>query len=284
MQSRHHSAGFDSTAAPMSDEGSQMTDASATAQPLGGRVALVTGASRGIGAETACVLAAQGAAVLLAARSLDQTERIAADIRAAGGQAEAIACDVGIWDDVQTAVASAVAAFGAIDILVNNAGLIDPIARLVDSDPAEWGHVFDVNAKGVYHGMRAAMPVMIAAGGGTIVTISSGAAHQPLEGWSHYCASKAAAAMLTRAAHLESHDAGIRAIGLSPGTVATHMQETIRKSQINRVSALDWSAHIPADWPARAVAWLCGPDGDAHAGTEVSLRDATIRTRIGLLA
>lgn len=259
-----------------------MSDAASL--PLDGRVALVTGASRGIGAETARALAADGATVLLAARTLAQAESVAAGIRAKGGRAEAIACDVADWAQMQGAVAHACDRFGAIDILVNNAGLIDPIARLSDSDPTDWGHVFDVNAKGVYFGMRAALPPMIAAGGGTIVTISSGAAHQPLEGWSHYCASKAAAAMLTRSVHLENAGQGVRAIGLSPGTVATYMQETIRESRINPVSALDWSAHIPADWPARAVAWLCGPAGDAFAGTEVSLRDEEIRKRIGLLA
>jgi NAD(P)-dependent dehydrogenase (short-subunit alcohol dehydrogenase family) len=266
------------------DRGPEMTDPSTSATPLAGRVALVTGASRGIGAETARVLAAQGAAVLLTARSLPLIEAVAAEIRANGGRAEAMACDVGDWAQVEASVAQARATFGALDILVNNAGLIDPIARLADSDPAEWAHVFDVNAKGVFHGMRAALPGMIAAGGGTIVTVSSGAAHQALEGWSHYCASKAAAAMLTEAAHLENRDAGIRAIGLSPGTVATYMQETIRESRVNPVSALDWSAHIPADWPARAIAWLCGPAGDEFAGTEVSLRDNAIRARVGLPA
>lgn len=259
-----------------------MTDA--TSQPLEGRVALVTGASRGIGAQTARALAADGAAVLLAARTVAQAEAVAADIRDTGGRAEAIACDVADWAQMQGAAAYARDALGGLDILVNNAGLIDPIARLADSDPAAWGHVFDVNAKGVYFGMRAALPIMIAAGGGTIVTISSGAAHQPLEGWSHYCSSKAAAAMLTRAVHLENADQGIRAVGLSPGTVATYMQETIRESRVNPVSALDWSAHIPADWPARAVAWLCGPAGAEFAGTEVSLRDEGIRKRLGLLA
>ncbi|MFT4793760.1 MAG: NAD(P)-dependent dehydrogenase (short-subunit alcohol dehydrogenase family) [Paracoccaceae bacterium] len=261
-----------------------MTDADTPFQLLANRVALVTGASRGIGAQTARVLAACGASVLLTARTLPQIEAVAADIRAKGGRAEAMACDVAVWTDVERAAAYARDTLGGLDIVVNNAGLIDPITHIADSDPAEWGQVFDVNAKGVYHGMRAALPIMIAAGGGTIITISSGAAHQPLEGWSHYCASKAAAAMLTRAVHLEAHGAGIRAIGLSPGTVATYMQEAIRESRMNPVSALDWSAHIPADWPARAVAWLCGPAGDEFAGTEVSLRDNEIRTRIGLSA
>jgi NAD(P)-dependent dehydrogenase (short-subunit alcohol dehydrogenase family) len=90
--------------------------------------------------------------------------------------------------------------------------------------------------------------------------------------------------MLTRCADKESRDAGVTVMGLSPGTVATYMQEAISASGINPVSQLDWSAHIPADWPARAILWLCGPDGAAFAGEEVSLRDEGIRARVGLTA
>ena len=89
--------------------------------------------------------------------------------------------------------------------------------------------------------------------------------------------------MLTRALDHEARADGIRAISLSPGTVATDMQAAIRGSGINPVSQLDWSAHIPPDWPARALLWLCGSEGDEFLGAEVSLRDETIRRRIGLL-
>ena len=117
-----------------------------------------------------------------------------------------------------------------------------------------------------------------------VLTVSSGAASYPLEGWSAYCASKAGAAMLLRCLDLESRQDGIRAIGLSPGTVATDMQQVIRASGVNPVSQLDWSAHIPADWPARALVWLATPAADDLVGTEVSLRDEAIRRRIGLVA
>ncbi|WP_281175893.1 SDR family oxidoreductase [Ahrensia marina] len=82
------------------------------------------------------------------------------------------------------------------------------------------------------------------------INISSGAATSAWEGWSHYCATKAGVLSLTRVADKEYRDQGIRVIGLSPGTVATHMQEQIRASNINPISQLDWSAHIPADWVA----------------------------------
>jgi NAD(P)-dependent dehydrogenase (short-subunit alcohol dehydrogenase family) len=139
------------------------------------------------------------------------------------------------------------------------------------ADPEAWGQVIDINLKGVFHGMHAVLPVMLGQGGGSIITISSGAAHNPLEGWSHYCASKAAVAMLTRCLHLEHGAAGIRAMGLSPGTVATQMQKEIKASGVNPVSQLDWSDHIPPEWPAVALSWMCSPESDGHLGEEISL-------------
>ncbi len=88
--------------------------------------------------------------------------------------------------------------------------------------------------------------------------------------------------MLLRCVDREFAGKGIRAIGLSPGTVATDMQRQIKASGINRVSRLDWSDHIPPEWPARALVWLAGPEGDGFAGQEVSLRDEGIRRRVGL--
>jgi len=251
---------------------------------LSGKVALVTGASRGIGAATAIRLAAAGASVVLAARSADARRALLDRIEGADGRASAVFCDVTVYADVERAVAAAVKTFGRLDILVNNAGLIEPIARLADSDPSAWGQVIDVNVKGVYHGLRAAIPVMTAQGGGVIVNISSGAATGALEGWSHYCSSKAAALSLTRCADKEYREAGVRVVGLSPGTVATDMQVAIKASGLNPVSRLDPSAHIPAEWAAEAVAWLCTEAGAPYAGTDFSLKTEEARRLVGLVA
>ena len=142
----------------------------------------------------------------------------------------------------------------------------------------------DINLKGVFHGMRAVLPIMRAQGGGTIITVSSGAAANPIEGWSAYCASKAGALMLTRMAHLEEAAHGIRVLGLSPGTVATDMQVKIKASGVNAVSQLDFSVHIPAEWPARALVWMCRPEADDWLGQDISLRDDAIRRAVGLIA
>ncbi|MCE8514030.1 SDR family oxidoreductase [Ruegeria pomeroyi] len=246
---------------------------------LTGQTVVITGASRGIGAATARHFAGLGAQVALLARDGAALGALAGDI---GDQAMALPCDMGDWAAVAAAVAATEARFGPIHVLINNAGLIDPIARLADSNPEDWGRVLDVNLKGVYHGLRAVLPGMLAAGGGTVLNLSSGAATSALEGWSHYCATKAAVLALTRCADREYRDQGIRVIGLSPGTVATGMQVQIRASGINPVSRMDPSAHIPADWVACALAYLCGPGGDAHRGTDFSLKTAEGRAEAGL--
>jgi NAD(P)-dependent dehydrogenase (short-subunit alcohol dehydrogenase family) len=246
-----------------------------------GKVVAITGASRGIGAAAARVFAAAGAKVALLARSGAEVEALAAEI---GPDAMAVVCDVAEWDSVRAAVAAVLARFGRLDVWIGNAGVIEPIARLSDADPADWARAVQINLTGVFHGMRAVLPVMKAQGGGTVITISSGAAHNALEGWSAYCASKAGAAMLTRAAHLEEGANGLRIMGLSPGTVATDMQVKIKASGVNPVSQLDFAVHIPADWPAKCLLWMCGPAGDDWNGKEVSLRDEAVRRAVGLVA
>jgi NAD(P)-dependent dehydrogenase (short-subunit alcohol dehydrogenase family) len=246
---------------------------------LNGRTVMITGASRGIGAEAARAFARAGAKLALVARSADALADLVGEI---GSQAVALPCDIADYAQVERAVAGCVAAHGSLDILVNNAGVIEPIAHMAEADPAAWGAVIDINLKGVFHGMRAALPVMLEAGGGTILTIGSGAAHNPVEAWSHYCASKAGALMLTAMLDKEYADRGIRAISLSPGTVATQMQHEIKASGINPVSQLDWSDHIPPDWPARALVWMCSAAADGSLGGEISLRDPATRATLGL--
>ena len=248
---------------------------------LTGKTALITGASRGIGEAASRILAGYGANVVLAARSTHDCERIASEI---GDKALAVACDVARYNDVDSAVSKAVSHFGSLDILVNNAGLIDPIARIEDSDPEAWDQVVDVNVKGVYHGLRAAIPVMKQQGGGVIINISSGAATGVLEGWSHYCATKAAVLSLTRNAHMECMDDKVRVVGLSPGTVATDMQRSIKESGVNPVSQLNWSQHISPEWVGEAIAWLSTDAGRAYDGDDFSLKTEEGRRAVGLIS
>ncbi len=244
-----------------------------------GKVVAITGASRGIGAAAARAFAAAGAHVVLMARSVGDLTPLASET---GGLA--LHCDVADWASVNAAVARAVEAFGRLDVMVNNAGQIEPISPLAEADPADWARAVQVNLTGTFHGLRAAIPVMRAQGAGTIINISSGAATSPLEGWSAYCASKAGALMLTRAAHLEEGGRGLRILGLSPGTVATDMQRVIAASGVNPISKLAWEDHIPPEWPAKTLLWMCTPEADAFLGQDVKLRDEDIRRRVGLIA
>ena len=249
---------------------------------LDGQVVLITGASRGIGAAAARAFAAEGAAVTLFARSSNQIEHLAEELRATGARALAVSGDVADFPSVEKAVARTRSTFGRLDILVSNAAVIEPIGPLSSTDPGAWSRAISTNVSGVYNGLRAALPAMTAGGGGTVISIGSGAAHNPLEGWSSYCTSKAAVLMLARCVHHELKGKRIRAFSLSPGTIATDMQRAIKESGINPVSRMNFADHAPPEYPARALVWLCTPDADAFAGTEVSLRDPAIRARIGL--
>ena len=218
--------------------------------------------------------------VALLARNNTAIENLASEI---GTNAVAIRCDVSNYAEVQAAVSATVDRFGRLDAVINNAGVIEPISHLAASDPDAWGRAIDINLKGVYHVIRAVLPVMQAAGGGTVLMVSSGAAHAPVEAWCAYCASKAGASMLTRCVDLEARGFGIRAMALSPGTVATDMQHKIKASGINPVSQMRWSDHIPTDWPARTLLWMCSPDADEFVGQEISLKEDSIRRRAGLI-
>lgn len=244
---------------------------------------IITGASRGIGEAAARHFADLGARVMLTARSADAIEAIASEINAAGGTAKALACDVSDASQMQSVVDATVAAFGGVDVLVANAGMLEPVARIEDLAPADFARVIDINVNGVFYGIRAVVPIMKKAGGGTIITVGSGAATGTLEGWAHYCTSKAAAHHLSACLNREEGENGIRALVLSPGTVATDMQKIISASGINPVSKLAWEDHIPPQWPAKTLAWMCTSDADDWLGSVVALREEEVRKRVGLI-
>ena len=250
---------------------------------MDGKSVIITGASRGIGEATARHFASLGAKVMLTARSTGAIEKIAGEIRDAGGTAQAMGCDVSDAAQMQTVVDATVDAFGGVDVLIANAGMLDPVNRIEDLAPEDFARVIDINVNGVFYGIHAVLPQMKRAGGGTIITIGSGAATSTLEGWPHYCTSKAAVHHLNACLHKEEGENGIRALVLSPGTVATNMQEIIRDSGVNPVSQIAWENHIPPEWPARAMEWMCTTDADDWLGAVVSLREDEVRRRVGLI-
>ncbi len=244
---------------------------------LSGKTAIITGASRGIGAAAARRLSFAGANVVLLARTKSALENLASEI---GERALAFEADMADWSSVNGAIQAAQSTFGSVDILVNNAGVMDPVARLDEADPEAWSQVVDVNLKGPFYAVRAALPLMKARGG-VIINVSSGAAYNALEGWSHYCATKAGLLSLTRSVHKECAEQGIRCVGISPGTVATDMQKVIAASGVNPVSKLDWSQHISPEIVGDAITWLCTDASRAYDGRDFSLKTEEERAELG---
>ena len=246
------------------------------------QVVIVTGASRGIGAATALELAAQGFKVVLVARSPGPIQNLAETIRSQKGEALALACDISDNQAVEIAVWQTIAHFGKVTALINNAGVIEPIARLENSDVVQWQQAININLIGAYLGVRAVLPHFYKQGQGVIVNVSSGAAHKPLEGWSAYCASKAGLAMLTQSIALEAEGRGVKVYGFAPGLVDTDMQGQIRTSGINQVSRLARETLSSPQDAAKAISWLCLHSPQDLSGQELDVRDIALRQRIGL--
>jgi NADP-dependent 3-hydroxy acid dehydrogenase YdfG len=197
---------------------------------LNGKVALVTGASSGIGAATARKLAANGIKVGLAARRVDKLQALAEEIRAGGGEALVIEMDVTDSASVNAGVAALTQAFGTVDILVNNAGLM-PISDFDSFKTDEWHRMVDVNIKGVLNATAAVLPVLIAKNGGHIVNLSSIAGRKVFKGLGVYCATKFAVAAISDGLRMEvGPKYGIRVTCLQPGAVESELFEHISDS------------------------------------------------------
>ena len=190
---------------------------------LEGKRAVVTGGNSGIGRAAVERFAAEGAAVMVAARDPVRSANVVAAVRAAGGVAEAVTCDVRDAVACDEAVAAAVAAFGGIDILFNNAGIIFRERTAPDTTTEEWQATMAVNATGTFLMSRAVVPAMITAGGGSIVNNASYFGLVGGRGAAAYCASKGAVVLLTKAMALDHAGDGIRANCIAPGSVDTPM-------------------------------------------------------------
>ncbi|MBL4740112.1 MAG: SDR family oxidoreductase [Sneathiella sp.] len=249
---------------------------------LSGKVVIVTGASRGIGATAAVEFAQAGAKLSLCSTNAAACSDTLETIGNEGGIAFAASCDMSNYEAVEKLISETIERYGKIDALINNAGIIDPIGRIEDTNPEDWARNISVNLVGVYNGTRATLPHFYKQNSGTIINISSGAAHSPLEGWSAYCSGKAGVYMMTQATALEAIDTNVRVYGFAPGVVDTEMQGSIRASGINPVSELPRDSLAAASDPAKAIVWLCGEDASDLAGQELTIRDENLRKRVGL--
>jgi NAD(P)-dependent dehydrogenase (short-subunit alcohol dehydrogenase family) len=198
-----------------------------------GRRALVTGASSGLGAHFATVLADAGAAVTLAGRRTDALGDVAAGIIAKGGRAATVWMDVTDAASVRSATEAAVDAMGGLDILINNAG-VSHTTPVLDITEAEWDLVLDTNLKGAFLAAQAAARVMRDGGGGSIVNIASVLGLRVAGNVSAYCASKAGLIQLTKAMALELARHGIQVNALCPGYVATEINKDFFESEAGK--------------------------------------------------
>lgn len=195
---------------------------------LTGRVAVVTGASRGIGEALATALAANGARVVLASRKIEALEATAELIRSHGGEALAVACHTGKPAEVQALAERARAEFGGVDVLVNNAATSPHFGPILESEESHWGKTFEVNVMGYFHLAKACVPMMRERGGGSIVNVASVAGMAPHTGLGVYGVSKAAVLMLTKTLAVELAREGIRVNAIAPGLIETRFSEALR--------------------------------------------------------
>lgn len=249
---------------------------------LGDKVALVTGGGRGIGAAAARALAAEGARVAVASRTLVEIEDVARELTQAGSQAIAVQCDVGQPHEIAAAVAQVEEEFGRIDLLINNAG-IAVSASLAAQSLAEWERIFRVNVTGTFLFTQACLPGMLARGWGRVVNVASVAALGGARYISAYSASKHAVLGFTRCIALEAAAKGVTVNAVCPGYVDTELTRAsvariMEKTGMNEGQALatlcktnPQNRLLTSEEVAHAVLMLCLPDSQGINGQALVL-------------
>jgi NAD(P)-dependent dehydrogenase (short-subunit alcohol dehydrogenase family) len=239
-------------------------------QPMQGKVALVAGASKGIGAVTARAFAAAGAAVVLGARDIAALESVAAGIVADGGRALAVQADVADADSMRNLVGQAMTAYGRLDMAFNNASGGPMPAPLAEIDPAEFDQGIATNIRGTFLGMKFQIAAMLDSGGGAIVNMASVAGVNGTANLAAYVAGKAGIIGLTKVAALDYADQGIRVNVVAPGPILTYHLEAAGP-QAQRLAGLSTPMRRTgtAEEVARTVLWLCSEESSFITGTVI---------------
>jgi len=239
---------------------------------LEGKVAIVTGASRGIGAASARAFAAAGATVVLAARTAEAIAAIADEINASGGTALAVATDVVDRGSVERLVDRTVATFGRLDIAFNNAGAGQMPKPLAEISFAEFEVGLRANLYGVFIGMRYEIPAMLAAGGGAIVNMSSTAGLQGAPGMGPYAAAKHAVVALTKTAALDYGKSNIRVNAIAPGPIVNDQMSRLPEDRLQQIARFIPLGRLGrTEEVARAAVWLCSDQASFITGSVLSV-------------
>jgi NAD(P)-dependent dehydrogenase (short-subunit alcohol dehydrogenase family) len=239
---------------------------------LTGKVALIAGASRGIGAETARAFARSGAAVVLGARDEQALESVAAEIRADGGRALPVPTDVADAASMEALVERAVATFGRLDAAFNNATAGPLPAPLADIDPDEFDQGIATNVRGTFLGLKFQIRAMLRTGGGSIVNMASGAGLTGVAGLAAYVAGKAGIIGLTKVAALDYADHGIRVNVVAPGPILTHHLEAAGE-EAQRMAGLSTPMRRVgrSSEVADVVRWLCSDQSSFVTGAVIPI-------------
>lgn len=242
-------------------------------KPLADRVAIVTGASRGIGAATSRALSRAGARVVLAARDERALTAVAADITAAGGRALVVPTDVTDPVSVQRLVEQTLGAYGRLDAAFNNAaGGGHRPTPIADVTVADFDSALATSLRGAFLAMKYEIPAMLAAGGGSIVNMASTAGLHPVAGLAGYVSSKFGVIGLTRTAALDYAEAGVRVNVLAPGPILTErLQQAGEGAQRQAAQTLPMRRIGLADEVAAAVVWLCSAEASFITGATLPI-------------
>ncbi len=244
---------------------------------IAGKVAIITGASRGIGATIAATLAQAGAIVVLASRKPDRLEQVAARIRADGGEAVAMVCHAGHRDEVQRLVAATVAGFGRVDIAINNAATNVHRGSILETDEAMWDKMLQVNLKGYFWLAQAVMPYFRTQGYGKLVNIASigGLTPGPYAGL--YSITKAGVISLTQALAQEVGSENIQVNAIAPGLTQTEFSQPLWEDERIRQTIFARSGRYGAPQDvANAALFLASPASDYINGTVLVVDGGTM--------
>lgn len=251
---------------------------------------IVTGASRGLGAAAVRSLVKLGANVVLNARSEDSLQTLAAEVDPHKERTLVVAGDVAQIDDCQRVVTQAMEHFGRLDTVVNNAGVLEPIAEIGQADPLQWQINVGINLLGPFYLVHFALP-HLKEQDGRVINVSSGAAVKAMEGWSAYCAAKAAVNHFTRVLAAEEPD--VVALSFRPGVVDTEMQKTIREEGAAGMPSEDHGRFLryheegellPPDVPGRALAVLAMAAPPAWSGEFIRWNEERVQFLVNKLA